>query len=317
MKPIRIELPTMFGMQSVNCWLYTEPEIVLLDCGEKTDKNWDILNRKLGEHGVKMKDISKVFITHAHLDHMGMANQITKHSDAEIWMNDLVYDWAVDLETMLTRRADGIHTVVKGNLPKGKKIGVEYFNYKALAPFWEEIPDERIVTFPIDGTIEIAGQNWEVLYMPGHCLNQTCFYQRETKQLFSADMLLKLIPTAIIDAGLTTPYTRVKSLVQLRASYQRLLDYELEIVYPGHFEIFEDGRKMIDKHLAKIQLRVETVYNHIQNGVSSFMELMELTYPNRFHPITFFMVIGFLDILLEEERIQKEEVNGMWVYSVL
>ena len=193
----------------------------------------------------------------------------------------------------------------------------QFFGYKALSPFWDEIPADRIKTFPIDGSIELGGQSWEVVYTPGHCINQTVFYQRESKQLLSADMLLKMVPTAIIDADLKPPYTRVKSLVQLRASYKKLQDYDIQYVYPGHYESFEDGQAMIEKHLNRIQMRTDSVYQHIQNGVHDFMELFKLTYPGRMHPVTFFMVIGYLDILLDEGKISKEEVDGMWHYSTV
>ena len=126
-KPIRLELPTVFETMSVNSWLFIEPEPVLIDCGEKTDKTWDALNKHLHSHGLNISDISKVVITHGHLDHMGMANKICQHSNAEIWMNELIYDWAIDLEKMLDRRTDAILSIARGNMPKEGGAGTAVF----------------------------------------------------------------------------------------------------------------------------------------------------------------------------------------------
>ena len=108
MEPIKIELPTIFEGMTVNAWLFKSPEPTLIDCGEKTDKLWDALINGLKINGLGIRDLKKVIITHAHLDHIGMAKKITDHSDATIWVSEYVYDWATDLKTMLDRRTAAI-----------------------------------------------------------------------------------------------------------------------------------------------------------------------------------------------------------------
>ena len=82
-EPIRIELPTMYGMKSVNAYLFLTPELTLIDCGEKTDASWDALQTALAKHGLAIKDIKRVIITHAHVDHIGMAHKISEESGAK------------------------------------------------------------------------------------------------------------------------------------------------------------------------------------------------------------------------------------------
>jgi len=72
-EPIRIELPTIYGMKSVNAYLFLDPEPTLIDCGEKTDASWKALQSALAVYNLAVKDIKKVIITHAHVDHIGEA----------------------------------------------------------------------------------------------------------------------------------------------------------------------------------------------------------------------------------------------------
>ena len=43
MEPIRLELPTDLGVGPVNAYLFTQPEVVLVDAGIKTDACWEAL----------------------------------------------------------------------------------------------------------------------------------------------------------------------------------------------------------------------------------------------------------------------------------
>jgi len=314
MEPIQIELPTIFEDMTVNTWLFKGPEPTLIDCGEKTDKLWDALITGLKINGLGIEDIKKVIITHAHLDHIGMAKKITEHSDATIWVNEYLYDWAVDLKTMLDRRTDAIMGVMNKNVPE--KLKKEYFGfgYETLVPYWDEIPKDRIKVFPMEGQLNFGGADWDIIYTPGHCINQTCFYNPENGYFLSADMLLKMIPNPIIDASLQPPYTRVKSLVMQLASYEKIAKLNITKTFPGHFEPIEDAHALITKQVAKIRQRTENCFALIQSGVSLAMDLAHGVYPNRINNATLFMVIGFLDILQEEGRIFSVEKEGIQYY---
>ena len=314
MEPIQLELPTIFEDMTVNSWLFLEPEPVLIDCGEKTDKLWGVLVEKLAEHGLTIQDIKKVIITHGHLDHLGLANKITQMSNATIYVSEYVYDWAVDLKTMLNRRTDAILSVVSKNLPP--KYQEEYFGfgYDLLSKYWDEIPADRIKVFPMEGTLNFGGDDWDIIYTPGHCINQTCFYNPKNGYFLSADMLLKIIASPIIDAGLEPPYTRTKSLVMHLESYKKIAKLNITKVFPGHFKAFENAHEVIEKQVNKIHARKEKCYSLIQVGVHEVEELVAKIYPNRVNNATLFMVIGILDVLQEENRIEFVEKDGKWRY---
>lgn len=317
MEPIQIELPTIFESMTVNAWLFKGPEPTLIDCGENTDKLWDALIQGLKINGLGIKDLKKVIITHGHLDHIGMAKRITDHCDATIWVSEYNYDWAIHLKMMLDRRTGVIMEVMEKNLPKKEKQTYFKFGYEELSPYWDEIPKDRIQVFPMEGTLSIGGEDWEIIYTPGHCINQTCFYNPQNGYLLSADMLLPIIPIPIIDAGIKPPYNRVKSLSMHLASYKKLKKLSIRKTFPGHFAAFDNAQALIEKQENKIHTRKEKCFDLIENGVAQVMEIVHQVYPNRVNDATIFMVIGLLDILIEEGRIEYTEIDGMYHYNTI
>lgn len=313
-EPIKIELPTIFEAMTVNSWLIKGDENILIDCGEKTDAAWDALNKGLQDNGLTLQDISKVVITHAHLDHMGMANKIAKNSDATIWVSEMVYEWAINLEELLNRRKKAFVAAIQPNITKEEYDKLLHYDHKKLSPYWDEIPEDRLQVFPMNGPIDFGGQAWEIIYTPGHCLNQTCFFQKDTGWLLAADMILPMIPIPIIDAARTPPYEGVKSLMMHLASYEKLLALNITKAFPGHFDTLENVPSLIEKQKRRIHDRKEKCFRLIQSGTSSFMELLEGIYKERVNNATMFMVIGFLNILESEGRIRREMVDDKWAY---
>lgn len=314
MEPIQLELPTIFEDMSVNAWLFKDPVPTLIDCGEKTDKLWNALINGLKINGLGIDDIERVIITHAHLDHIGMANKITQHSKATIWVSEYVYDWGVNLKMMLDRRTKAIVTTVNNHFPSDIQKKHFDFDYDHLAPYWDEIPADRLQVFPMEGTLNFGGDDWDIIHTPGHCINQTCFFNPRNGYFLSADMLLKMIPTPIIDAGRKPPYPREKSLIRQLESYKKIAKLNITKTFPGHFAPFDNAHEVIEKQVRKIHTRKEKCFDLIKNGVANPMDIAHGVYPNRIHNATLFMVIGFLDILQEENRIERKKEKGQYQY---
>ena len=87
-QPIRIALPTGMQVGTVNVYLFTDPEPILVDAGIKSAESWDALQEGLANYGLTVMDLSRVIITHAHVDHDGQAGTIVTNSDADVWISD-------------------------------------------------------------------------------------------------------------------------------------------------------------------------------------------------------------------------------------
>ncbi len=89
----------------VNVYLFTAPEPVLVDTGIKSAESWQALQTSLAEHGLTVLDLSRVFITHAHLDHDGQAGTIVAHSDADVWISEVGAPFRQHREVIQRQRA--------------------------------------------------------------------------------------------------------------------------------------------------------------------------------------------------------------------
>ena len=123
-----------------------------------------------------------------------------------------------------------------------------------------------------------------------------------------------MIPIPIVDPGLEPPYLRTKSLVMLLESYKKLQKLPIKKVFPGHYQIFENAEEVINAQMDRILQKTERTLNYIKEGVHSCEALMKLIYPKRVDNAIFFMVLGFLDILMERNQIHAIKENGILNY---
>lgn len=320
-EPIRIELPTMYGMKTVNAYLFLEPKPILIDCGEKTKATWAALQSALAVHHLEVKDIKKVIITHAHVDHIGMARQVAEESGATVWVNEHCYDWAVNTKEMWGKRMAMMQKHILGDMPvggEGEKFKQMLLGFmSAVMNAWDTLPKEKVQVFPVDGTLNIGGADWQVIYAPGHTNMQTCFYQKEKKWLIGADMLLKITPTPVIEFSLEDPTKRENGLAEMLQSYQKMKALEIETVFPGHYEPFGDHRRLIESQVRRINMRKESTFELIKAGKNRFYELFDVLYTNRMNMPGMSMLRGYLDLLIDENRVEEKMIDGFNAYQIV
>lgn len=321
-EPIRLELPTLYGMKSVNAYLFIHPEPVLIDCGEKSIASWEALQAALSVYDLAVKDLKKVIITHAHVDHIGMAGKILEESDAEVWVNDYCYDWAVNTKEMWKVRTKMMQTHIFNDIPVNSEQGTNFKQMitgfmAAVMNAWDELPAERVKRFPIDGALNFGGLDWQVIYAPGHTNTQTCFYQKEKKWLISADMLLQITPTPVVEFDLDNPSKRALGLSIMLESYAKMAALEVTKVFPGHYEPFGEHRKVIDMQVGRIQMRKEQTLVLIKKGKHRFYELLDELYKNRLSMPAMSMMRGYLDVLMAEGKIEERIEDGYTAYYLV
>ena len=318
MKPIRIELPTEFDVGSVNSYLFTEPEPILVDCGVDTPESWEALQAGLAKHDLTPADVCRIVITHPHVDHFGQAAKIANLSGAPVWIAEIGAKWLVDPKKHFGLRADYYrqHFLIQAGLPdEMAQMVLAYFAQIAdnIAP----VPAEHIQTFGIDETVAMGGANWQVLHMPGHASHQTCFYQPESRQFLSADMLLPKTPTPIVERP-SSNQPRQPSLPIYMESLARCEQLDIETVFPGHGEPFQNHRQLIQMQRQRIHQRKEQALALVQQGhktAYALMNQMYAHYPPAFRFAGLWMLIGYLDLLQAEGKVGVELVDGVWRYT--
>lgn len=308
-QPIRIELSLGIMFQSVNVYLVPGEQLTLIDCGLDTEDNWKTLNESLQANGYQVSDIEQVIITHEHRDHVGLLPKILDNSQATIRISKLIEPWfnqpITTGKNYLAFKAKIYDTI--GFPDEVKEAALGYI--AKMRDFFPEIDtSKRFAYYKESDTLNFGRTEWEVLNTPGHCPTQFVFVQEEEQRIFSSDMLLPIAPMPIIAPDPETGEA-TRSLKQLINSFERLRAYDFQTVYPGHGPVFENANAMMDKQLARIEMRKNETYEAIQAGLNTPYKIAKNMYP--YHQIPpnmsgVYMVIGYVDLLEEEGRIRRD-----------
>lgn len=305
---VRIELPTSYEMGTVNCFLIKGDSPTLVDCGEDNDQAWNALINGLKQENLLITDIKGLVVTHAHVDHIGMAQRVAEAADCEVWVSDRVRDWALDVESMWKFRSDIMRDSIGIFLSLDISHGIsDMFDSmsRTVLQQWRNIDEGRLRIFQHDGGIvDIGGFPFRTIYAPGHSTTQSCFYHEATQQLLSADMLLRITPTPVMDVDPLDQTKRSKGIIDMLDSYETFREMEISEVYPGHYELFTDYRDKIDSQVQRIHSRKEDCYKLIKSGTSDLMSLFQLLYKGRWHLPAFNMTFAYIDLLEHEGRIR-------------
>ncbi len=307
----RIELPTLFGMKTVNAYLLKGDEVVLIDSGENTDASYAALKSGLKEQGLVINDVDRIIITHAHVDHMGMAQRIGSEANARVWVSELVKDWAINPDEMWSIREKlmlpTLLSFFDPNLSDLIKQGYEEM-MGDVKKVWEPISEDLLDIYESDGQLDINDTRWQCVYMPGHSSSQSTFFNPLNGDYISADMLLRITPTPVIEPSREDMTKRNKGILEMMDSYERLLRFDIKKVYPGHYEIFENAHDVINRQVTRIDERTKHCYELIKSGQSSFIDIFNALYEGRFHMPAMIMLIGYLD-RLENAGVIKYEIR--------
>lgn len=307
--PIRIELPTIYGMKTVNSFLFKEPEPILIDCGENTPESWEALTKGLADNGLTIADIKKVYITHTHTDHVGMAGRIAKEGGAEIWVSERSIDYVLNPETfnkMIRKLTIDTTTKLWGDVTPDSPLVKFAASMGKNKDAWHNIPPEKVKVYNVGDELNFGNENWKVIFMPGHSNTQTIYLQEETKKILSADMLLSVTPTPFYELSEGLTGERIKGLPIMLQSYEELNNIDFTVAFPGHYETIENPKEIISAQVAHIHKRKLQCFDFIKSGINNYQELYPLMY-NRFTFTAITMLVGYIDLLVEEGKIHWQE----------
>ena len=88
MKIVPISLPTPFYVGPVNVYLIAEEPLTLIDTGPKTKEALEALKEGLRRERVRVSDLKRIVLTHAHEDNCGLAKSLRDEArDAQVFVH--------------------------------------------------------------------------------------------------------------------------------------------------------------------------------------------------------------------------------------
>jgi glyoxylase-like metal-dependent hydrolase (beta-lactamase superfamily II) len=189
-------------------YLLSLGELVLIDTG--TGWSVDKIIRNVQSFGLDSKNLSKILLTHCHIDHIGGAPEIKKRFGSKIY----------------------IHKLDAPPLENGDPI--------LTAASWYQtsfLPTPVDVKFNIPEEILTIGEQKIIcLHTPGHTPGSICIYlDRDGKRiLFAQDLHGPILP----EFG--------SNLADWDRSTNKLLDLDADILCEGHFGIYKTKKEVKD-----------------------------------------------------------------------
>ena len=82
-----VELPTPFAVGPITVYLADEPgeALTLVETGPVHPRTWAALEAGLAVLGIRPAQLERILVTHAHVDHFGLAAQLVAASGAQVW----------------------------------------------------------------------------------------------------------------------------------------------------------------------------------------------------------------------------------------
>ncbi|MEA2433667.1 MAG: hypothetical protein QOG54_1124 [Actinomycetota bacterium] len=313
----RLLLPLPFpGLDRVNCYLIQDPGgATLVDCGlffpdDEADHGWDHVVAELAACDVAPTDVTRLIVTHAHIDHYGMAGRFVKESGAELVMHETAPE---DLEVYRNpeKIIEGLKEMFDDHGVEARVVE-EITRYEDWRPYVSEVIEpSRTVT---DGErFTIGERTWEVVYTPGHARSHICLWSASDKLMISGDHLLPSItPHIDFRRGDQDP------LGDFLKSLQKVAELAPEVVLPGHGRPFEDGAeraRVVERHHDR---RLGAILQVIRHEPKTAEQITEAIFGADLldfaHRLAIGEALAHLAYLRSRGEIERIEQDGKYMY---
>jgi glyoxylase-like metal-dependent hydrolase (beta-lactamase superfamily II) len=219
-----------------NVYLFDDgPETVLVDSGDWMEDTQADLERKLDAYSTSFADVDRIFLTHWHGDHVGLAGTIQAESGCEV----------------LIHEADA--PLVRGDEDAWDALDVtqhEYFDNWGMPEEQQATLEDIFGSQPLreqtvdvteiqDGdTFDVNGMKLEAIHAPGHAagLSMYAFERDGESQVLTGDALLPQYTPNVGGADVRVE----KPLAKYLDTLEGIVTAGYDRAWPGHRNAIED-----------------------------------------------------------------------------
>ena len=169
-------------------------------------------------------------------------------------------------------------------------------------PGHDKVSPDSITVIGADSIVEAEGVTLRAIHTPGHAPDHLCYYLVEERALFTGDVVL--------GAGTTVIPDDTGDLGQYMDSLRRLLELDLETIYPAHGPVIRNPKEKIREYIAHRELRDCQILDALAEGPLEVMTIVKKIYtdvPEYLHPAAARSVRSHLKKLGSEGRVTEHE----------
>jgi glyoxylase-like metal-dependent hydrolase (beta-lactamase superfamily II) len=312
---MRIEkliIPTPFPVGPINIYLVVDDPITLVDTGPKTDQAVAALREQLSKLGFKTEDIKRIFLTHTHEDHCGLAATLQRESGARVY----VHEWEFQ------NISDHRHTRVDPDLLKlagapDEELEALSARYQLLHRLGDAVED--IEAYRDTQEFIFASGSLRVIHTPGHTPGSSCLLREGARLLLSGDTILKNItPNPVLNRDPINPNRRFPSLGEYLVSLARIRAIAPTLIKTSHGDDVTDYGEHFHRLVRHIHERLAKVISLVpKRGVTAW-EMSKMMFPkasdiNRFLAVS--ETVANLDLAVADGKLRIERNAGVEIYA--
>ena len=313
----RLAIPTPFAVGRVNVYLIEDEPLTLVDAGPNSGTSFDELQRGIAGLGHSLEDIELVIVTHQHIDHLGLVSLVASHSGAEVAALDAAIPFMANFSDEAQADDDFARDIMLRNGIAEDVVAALQSVSRAFRAWGARVE----VTRPLgDGeALELRDRTLHVHHRPGHSPTDTVFHDRERRILIAADHLLGHISSnPLITRPRDGSNQRPQALVHYLESLAATRQMDAELVLPGHGDPITDHRALIDQRFVLHRRRADKIHRLLAERPRSAYEIAQALWGNIAVTqayLTLSEVLGHLDVLANEGRVQETEREGIVVFE--
>lgn len=260
MERIRLGNTVFEGLNNV--YVLRGEETVLVDSGVATAETQAELADELADLGLTYADIDRLFLTHWHYDHAGLAGHIQQESGATVHVHEADASLVSgDGESLIEEQSLQQEKFGEWQIPDGPR--------QELLSFLEGhagLRGDAVDVTPFEGgdRFEVNGLELEAVHLPGHAAGLTAFaVERDgEQQAFVGDAILPKYTPNVGGADV-----RVEApLASYVESLLEVIDRDWDHVHPGHRDPIDDptgrARVILDHHRERTANVLDVLQTH-------------------------------------------------------
>ncbi|MEH6585300.1 MAG: MBL fold metallo-hydrolase [Halioglobus sp.] len=176
----------------------------------------------------------------------------------------------------------------------------DMFQDDTFKPSWEIAHDDVLTTEEF---------TLRAVHTPGHVSNHFCFLLEEERMLFAGDHIMNGSTVVIVP-----PSGDMKAYIE---SLQLLLRYDLHLIAPGHGEVMEDSKAIVEwlvNH--RLQREAKVIKGLQQTGRADLNRLVKVVYDDvdeSLHDMAKLSMSAHLIKLQQENRALRHDEDQTWV----
>ncbi|TXT56145.1 MAG: Hydroxyacylglutathione hydrolase [Promethearchaeota archaeon] len=315
----RIKIPVPFAVKFVCVYLLPIKQgYILIDAGLNMGDWVKKFLSSLKQINVNLRDIKYCIVTHEHLDHIGLLENLKElNPSIKIVMHHFtneILKWECDpenLEEIKQASEDLAKMMISYGIEKKYKDQIiKMFLY------WRKIKEyvsPDIIISPSEGALNLEETKLKLIWTPGHSFGHICLFEPQKRILFSGDHILSRITphigNFIVNKKISDQFDFNNILKYYLESLGSIKELKSEIIFPAHQEVIHNPEKRIEEIFDHHQTRLSQIQNVIKDHPKTPYEISQEHFGTDLDETNTFLavseVLGHLIYLEEQQKINR------------